>query len=185
MARNNIGFDSDIPRLYQLAAMRMRFVLDCTFGPVALSSPVAALRLLRLSCSYQRCGRCETRHPLIILFLHQFIIGKAWKIINLAVRYVLSQRFLIPSFNEKATSTGHGNLRSNATTSRELSSNRRYHLGSHGARNPIVPSLQTQRPDWQRRLRRHPRDKSRDSSIRSRFSERQLRSREAIEQHSK
>ena len=30
MARNNMSLDGNIPRLYQLAAMRMRFVLDCT-----------------------------------------------------------------------------------------------------------------------------------------------------------
>jgi hypothetical protein len=30
MARNNMSLDGNIPHLYQLAAMCMRFVLDCT-----------------------------------------------------------------------------------------------------------------------------------------------------------
>lgn len=37
VACNNIGLDGNIPRLYQLAVMRMRFVLDCTSDPVARS----------------------------------------------------------------------------------------------------------------------------------------------------
>jgi hypothetical protein len=77
MARNNIGLDGDIPRLYQLAAMRMRFVLDCTSDPVARSWSVIASRLRRLYLSFQR--RIPHYNWCVFqLFLHRLIIGKLW-----------------------------------------------------------------------------------------------------------
>jgi hypothetical protein len=53
MARNNIGLDGNIPRLYQLAAMRIRLVLDYTSNPVARSWSVIASGSRKLSLSYQ------------------------------------------------------------------------------------------------------------------------------------
>jgi hypothetical protein len=64
IARNNIGLDGNIPRLYQLAAMRMRFVLDRTFDPVARSWSVIAFGLRRLSPPYS----CRVFHSLRVFF---------------------------------------------------------------------------------------------------------------------
>jgi hypothetical protein len=74
MARSNMSLDGNIPRLYQLAAMRMRFVLDCTSDPVSRSRLVMVFRLRRLSHSRQQRVPHDPVRSSILLLLHQVTI---------------------------------------------------------------------------------------------------------------
>jgi len=77
MARSNMSMmslDGNIPRLYQLAAMRMRFVLDCTSDPVSRSRLVMVFRLRRLSHSRQQRVPHDPVRSSILLLLHQVTI---------------------------------------------------------------------------------------------------------------
>jgi hypothetical protein len=73
---HNAGPDGNIPRLYQLAAMRMRFVLECTSGPVARSWSVIASGSCRLSLSLSISMPSSSRIQVFDdrSFLRQYIV---------------------------------------------------------------------------------------------------------------